>query len=80
MLLGFQVFDYFCCFFPPSRNRVSVGEIGVEGAAVSGKCDRSLKLYDRFIVHMLLRERLAQFIMGDRKARVHLQCLLTLLH
>jgi hypothetical protein len=42
-----------------SRYGVSVAEIGVERPTVSGKFDRSLKLRDGFIVHVLLLERLA---------------------
>ena len=56
---GLQVLDYFDCFVLPSGDGVNVGEIGVECPIVSGKRDRSLKRCDCFIVHVLLRERLA---------------------
>jgi hypothetical protein len=55
---GLQVVDYFYCLFRPSRYGINKGEIGVEGPTVSGKLDRSLKLRDGFIVHVLLFERL----------------------
>jgi hypothetical protein len=59
IMLGLQVFDYFDCFVLSSGDGVNVGEIGVECPTVSGKRDRSLKRCDCFIVHVLLRERLA---------------------
>ena len=59
IMFGLQIPDYFCRFFLSSRNGLSVGEIGVEGPAVSGKLDCFLKLRDCLVVHVLLLERLA---------------------
>src|SRR5207247_429612 len=62
-LQGLQVLGYFHRLVLPSRNGVSISEIGVEYRTASGKLDCSLKLRDCFLVHVLLLERLAKLIM-----------------
>jgi hypothetical protein len=75
-----QFSEYFRGFVFLSGNGVGIGEIGIEGAAVSRKGDRFPKFDDCFIGTLLLYERLAQFIVADGKILVQLEGLAALLH
>src|SRR5271156_1693802 len=71
---AFQVLDYFYGFFPPSRDRVSIAEVGVKGSTVPGNLDSFLKFRDGLVVQLLLLERLAQFVVTNGKIRIQPQC------
>jgi hypothetical protein len=76
---GSQILEYFHCIRRASRDAMDIGEIGVERCAVTGQLDRSLERRAAFVVPLLSRQRLVEFIVTDGKVPVQLQCFVTLM-